>query len=453
MKREGFFSVVGSARSWRELGWLLMGLPLGILWGVWAVTMYSVSLGLLVIWIGLPLVAVAQATMRPIGAAERGLVNAMGLARIGPPEPARPVMPSDASSATRWMIDRLRDAHAWRVFAWSFIRLITGPVGFVLAIAALVAPIAAAGSFVMAILFVFGPLRITSPHDQVLVGEEWWWVVPASVIVAVLIIPVLWWLMRGFSMAHVALAKWALGPCASEQVKVAVQRAERAEEQVRIDQELHDSIGHMITMNIVQAGAGAHVFDKDPEFARQALRNIEERGRAAMGELDRIIATLQGDSQVPRQPLPAMAELPGLIDQSLAAGMNVTAVLEPPVASAAVGRASFGIVREALTNAARYAPGALVSVTVVQDRDAVAIEVVNSGGVAPDVPLPRGASGGGRGLPGIRDRAILLGGRASAGPENAGFAVRALLPTGTSLEPADAHSPSRWDDLRGTVTP
>ena len=131
----------------------------------------------------------------------------------------------------------------------------------------------------------------------------------------------------------------------------------------------------------------------------------------------------------------------------------MVAVIEPPVASAAVGRASFGIVREALTNAARYAPGARVSVTVVGDADAIAIEVVNAACDAPAVELSRGISGGGRGLAGMRDRAILLGGRASAGPESGGFAVRALLPIGTSLGGPDALRPSRWDALRGTVAP
>jgi signal transduction histidine kinase len=206
----------------------------------------------------------------------------------------------------------------------------------------------------------------------------------------------------------------------------------------------------MITMNIIQAGAGAHVFDSDPDFAREALRNIEERGRAAMGELDRIIATIRGDQQETRAPLAGVGDLGRLVEESRAAGMTIDAQIDAPPVLAAVGRAAFSIVREALTNAARHAPGAPVRVRVERDGDALALEVINE---APSTPRSLSARGTRRGLSGIRDRAALLGGRSKVGPEEGGFAVRALLPLEASLS-ADSPDPaSPWASLRERLTP
>src|SRR5690606_22589742 len=124
----------------------------------------------------------------------------------------------------------------------------------------------------------------------------------------------------------------------AEAQAAALARAVRAEEQVRVDQELHDSIGHMLSMIVVQAGAGAHLFDRDPEFARHALTTIGDRGRAALGELDRIVAAIRADAAgldggavpagaVPSPPLPDLADLPALLTGARDAGMVVRARL------------------------------------------------------------------------------------------------------------------------------
>lgn len=133
--------------------------------------------------------------------------------------------------------------------------------------------------------------------------------------------------------------------------------------------------------------------------------------------------------------------------------MEVEALVEPPPASAAVGRAAFTVVREALTNAARHAPGARVNVTICADGDALALLVENGAPAGSPGLASRGTTGGGRGLAGIRDRVTLLGGRAMAAPEGRGFAVRALLPLGASLAPASADDASPWADLREKVKP
>ncbi|SEJ18219.1 sensor histidine kinase [Demequina mangrovi] len=444
----GYFEVAWRARTWGAIVYLLLGLPISILLFTYAVTAYAVGVSLVIIWVGIPLLLALQASLRPIGTAERALVNALLGARIPPPPPV--TRPMDVPWLHR-VFAVFRDGPSWRVLGWIMLRILLGPLGFVLAIVALVVPVSLIGAVGLAFGQVVGvweafDLLIGDPGSIATVDEVSWWVVAGSPVL-LLLVPAPFWAVEGAAELHRRLGSWGLGSCDRERAEAAVARARLAEEQVRIDQELHDSIGHMITMNIVQAGAGAHVFDSDPEFARQALRNIEERGRAAMGELDRIIATIRGDDAGERVPLPGIADIPGLVDASRDAGIVVDAELDVAPVPPAIGRAAFGIVRESLTNAARHAPGAAVTVRVVREDDALAIDVANGPGGAPS---PAAAGRAHHGVAGMRDRVTLLGGRTAIGPEpDGGYRVRALLPLESSIGPARAGS--AWDDLREEV--
>ena len=454
-----YASILFHTRFWREAGYLLVGLPLGILWGTYAVTMYFTGVSLVIVWVGIPLLLFTHVSMRWIGASERALANSMIDARISTP-PARGSVRADGSreetsggtwaALGRWSRDVMFDGHAWRVALWSIVRMGLGPVGFSFALLAVVVPVSVVGGTVQAAVYRLGwaDWYGSGVGSNVNDSVSFWTLVGAPVVL--LLIPAFAWPVRALALLYAAFGRWALGASPSEDVWAATQRAELAEEQVRIDQELHDSIGHMITMNIIQAGAGAHVFDSDPEFARQALKNIEERGRAAMGELDRIISAIRGDQPESRAPLPGINDIAGLIDESRTAGMDVAYEARYPKAPAAVGRATFTIVREALTNAARHAPGAPVAVRIAQDADALGIEVLN--GKSTEMGPQRPHAGGGRGLSGIRDRVTLLGGRSSAGPENGGFAVRALLPLATVLSDVVEDESSPWAPLRERVS-
>lgn len=447
-----YFRVLWDARTWRAYTYLLLGLLFGILWGTYAITMYAVGVALVIIWVGIPILVFTQMSMRWIGASERGLANVLLDAKIDRPARMRP-RPGAAAATNTWMRSvhwsgaHMHDAHAWRVAAWVGARLVLGPVGFAVALVGVVVPISILAAIVQAATFALGwGDWMTDAESADVVNVVSFWVLVGSPVL-ILAAPLFAWASRGVAAAHVPLARWALGSCESERVRRATERAERAEERVRIDQELHDSIGHMITMTIVQAGAGAHVFDSDPDFARQALKNIEQRGRAAMGELDRIIATIRGDDAEARTPLPGIDDLAALVDGSRAAGMTIDAVLEPPTVAPAVGRAAFGVVREALTNAAKHAPGAPVSVQVQRDSDALAIRVVNAKG-APSEPVPTGQHG----VAGMRDRIGLLGGASQIGPtDGGGYEVLALIPLGASLA-ATSEPPTQWSHLRETVS-
>ena len=438
----------------RDATYLLLGLLWGIVWPVTVYTMYAVGIATAIVWVGVPLLVVTHRAMRWIGSLERAQVRTM----LGEPIPEVPplaVPPYDYNDHPQiarfgnWMHAVFHDIYSWRALLWITFRLVAGPIGFVLALVMYVV----IGTLLLTPVAVVVQYLV-EPSD--LPGWQWWLL--AGPVAAAIVGPMLVWGVRGWSGLHRIVARSVLGPCEVERTRQETARAERAEQQVRIDQELHDSIGHMITMNIVQAGAGAHVFDSDPDFARQALRNIEERGRAAMGELDRIIATIRGDETVPRTPLAGVADLPALVESSRAAGMDVEALLDVAHVPAPLGRAAYAVVREGVTNAAKHAPGASVHVHVERADDAVAVGVVNG---AP--PRTQGSVaghsadrvGGGRGLTGVHDRVSLLGGQSVARhTDQGGFELLALIPLEVALTPAaatDARACCPWGQVRAKV--
>jgi signal transduction histidine kinase len=167
------------------------------------------------------------------------------------------------------------------------------------------------------------------------------------------------------------------------------------------------------------------VFDRDPEFAREALTNIERRGREALAELDRIIGLVRSDEPA-RRPVPELADIETMIDEIEEAGMAIEKHLAPPPTTPEIGRAAYRVVQEALTNVAKHAPGAATRVSVIGTDRWLEIEVVNT---PPDQPPVHTVTGTGSGLSGIRQRVEILGGQSEAGPTpEGGFRVYASLP-------------------------
>jgi signal transduction histidine kinase len=439
----GSLRLLTDRRQWRVRAYLLLGLPFGVLWFGLVAVLYLSGLAAQFLPLGVVFVVGAQLLLRPIGRFERFLAGRLLGEHVAAPQPLRYRRPAGVRWA-RWrgVMQRcaaaFRDGHSWRVLAWTLLRFVTGPLGFVLVTAeVLIPPALVAAPLVLAAAGLTG---------QVPAHLRWTYLLALAPAVLPLLVP----LQTSISALTGPLrqaAGWALGPGRHELEAAALARAEAAEEQVRIDQELHDSIGHLLSMIVVQAGAGAHVFDTDPAFARSALRTIEERGRAALGELDRIIATFRADAPPAasetgtRDPLRGGQDLPDLLAGAADAGMQLTSRLRVGDLPPSAGRGAYRIVQEALTNAAKHAPGSPVTVDVVADADVVAISVANL--VTPASPArgsgPRrgsgpGRPGGGRGLASIRDRAGLLCGVATIGvTDDGGFAVRVVLPLHDAL--------------------
>ncbi len=211
------------------------------------------------------------------------------------------------------------------------------------------------------------------------------------------------------------------------------QRRHQSEERLRIARDLHDVIGHNISLINVQASMGLDLMDSQPEQARAALSAIKAASREALEELRTTLTTLRRDDDVaPRSPAPGLDRIPELIELTRAAGLSVeveVAGTAPPL-PAAVHLAAYRIIQESLTNVARHAGQARVTVRVTYGDADVHIEIDDNGS-APSVGAA--AIGTGSGIIGMRERATALGGDLSAGfRRGGGFRISARLPVRSS---------------------
>ena len=207
------------------------------------------------------------------------------------------------------------------------------------------------------------------------------------------------------------------------------QRRQQSEQRLRIARDLHDVIGHNISLINVQASMGLDLMDSQPEQARAALSAIKSASKEALEELRTMLTPLRGDDDVaPRSPAPALDRLPELIDLTRAAGLTVEVEVTgtaPPL-PAAVQLAAYRIIQESLTNVARHAGRARVTVRVTCDDADVHVQIDDDGTARSDGPA---AIGAGSGITGMRERATALGGNLSAGSRpGGGFRVSARLP-------------------------
>ncbi|TDD98248.1 two-component sensor histidine kinase [Jiangella asiatica] len=267
-----------------------------------------------------------------------------------------------------------------------------------------------------------------APFDGVYGG----WAVAVGL---VLVLGVLY-LIAGLGALLAKFAPLLLGPSQAELLIALETQAEEFAERNRLARELHDSVGHALTVTTLQAAAARRVLDTDPEFARRALLAVEEAGRAAMTELDHVLGVLRAGGNAPSpdaSPQRTLADLPQLIDDTRAAGVLLESDVQgdlaapPPVLS----REAFRIVQEALTNAVRHAGPVPVRLVVEATPAGLDIDVSNplpaatASGRPPRPPRPNG----GRGLRGMRERVRLLRGELSAAADGDVWRVRVHLPT------------------------
>jgi len=251
-------------------------------------------------------------------------------------------------------------------------------------------------------------------------------VVPAVVLAAVLLVVpayVFWWL--GELLRH--LAPMLLGPSAQERITQLEEEKRQLAARNALARDLHDSVGHALTVTSLQAAAAERALDRDPEFVRSALAAIAATGRDAAAELDRALGLLrQGVAPTAAEAAAGdrtLADLPTLAYELRTAGAEVALALPAPdKVPPLVSRAIYAVVREATTNALRHGDSS-IGIAIELASSAVEIEVVNGlagGGV--------GSPGTGRGLAGMRERAVALGGQMTWGVEEGRWVVRARLP-------------------------
>src|SRR6516225_2004767 len=209
------------------------------------------------------------------------------------------------------------------------------------------------------------------------------------------------------------------------------QRRRQSEERLRVARDLHDVIGHNISLINVQASMGLDLVDSQPEQARAALSAIKSASKEALEELRTMLTTLRHDDDVaPRSPAPGLDRLPELIELTRAAGLSVEVEVagKAPPLPGAVQLAAYRIIQESLTNVARHAGQARVTVRVTYDDTIMCVQIDDDG----TAPSGGGSAiGTGSGITGMRERAAALGGELSAGfRHGGGFRVSAQLPVG-----------------------
>ena len=202
-----------------------------------------------------------------------------------------------------------------------------------------------------------------------------------------------------------------------------------SEERLQIARDLHDVVGHNISLINVQAGAGEHVLYNDPQQAKETFENIRRASHETLQELRGLVGVLRdpASGQTTRMPTVGMASIEDLVQSFVDAGQQVELRVtgDRSRITGIADLSAYRIVQEALTNTVRHAPGASVRVEVQYHDDDVAINVTNTRG---DQSLPR-EPGGGHGVLGMRERVSAIGGRIDTGPDpDGGFHVRAVLP-------------------------
>jgi signal transduction histidine kinase len=203
-------------------------------------------------------------------------------------------------------------------------------------------------------------------------------------------------------------------------------RAAVAEERARIARELHDVVGHSVSVMTVQASGVRRLLRPEQEREREALLIVEQTGREALAEMRRLVGVLRRPEEAPAlAPQPSLQHLDRLVDQVRESGLDVNLKVEGEAAKlpASVDLAAYRLVQEGLTNTLKHAQAHRAEVLVRYGNGEVELVVADDGNGK------GGGDGGGHGLVGLRERIAVVGGELNAGPlAGGGYEVRARLP-------------------------
>jgi signal transduction histidine kinase len=226
------------------------------------------------------------------------------------------------------------------------------------------------------------------------------------------------------------------------------------QERLRIARDVHDLIGHSLSVINMQAGVALYLLDKDRQKARTAsdspnadasggrvedsLQAIRSTSKNALDELRATLAVFRGETTDERAPVSGLARLPELVDSFRSAGRSVSVRTEGRFDDlpGPVDNAAYRVLQEALTNVARHAGGADAELSISRTTDRLVVDVTDNGpGLSWSARDGNGSEHQqtkGSGLIGMKERALAVGGDVTAGPRvGGGFAVHAEFPIRT----------------------
>jgi signal transduction histidine kinase len=224
---------------------------------------------------------------------------------------------------------------------------------------------------------------------------------------------------------------------------VALERAHQQErsarqlqaERVRIARDVHDSIGHALSLVSVQARVGQQSLGADDDAVSRALDSVVKATGSSLTDLRRTLVMLQSDGDAASHADHGPVSLQGIERTAQAArdaGLDVDLDLDVDAAiSAVVGSTAYRIVQESVTNVLRHAGASAVRITVGAEGDELHVRVADNGrGADGRGEHGTGTTDRGRGIEGMRERAALLGGEVTVASTPSGFTVEAVLPIG-----------------------
>lgn len=197
----------------------------------------------------------------------------------------------------------------------------------------------------------------------------------------------------------------------------------RTDERHRIAREMHDLVGHSLTVALLHLGSARLALDDDIEAARSALAEAENATRDSLDDVRAAVGLMRSDEPATASPAPGITGIPDLVDSYRNAGADIALDIRGALSGIAASRSltAYRIVQESLTNAVRHGDGGPISVHVDATEARTTITVRNGG-------APRARRASGTGIAAMNERMAALGGTLAIGPAPGGWLVEAVIP-------------------------
>ena len=420
-----FFTEPFRLRTWKETGYALAALPLGVAWFSIFLTLGTTSISLIVFVVGLPLLALTMWLVRVAARIQREVANVLLDARIA----ARPMVPApEGQSRWRRLLEPVLDPADWRALA--YLLLFAFPIGLGLFIAAVVLWSVALFCVTAPVWYYIVPAdnRGDFLWDGNTIDSSLEWVaVVGGGLVLLFITP---WIVRALTRLDAVLMRALLGPTRGELERAASKSAEQrdlavssaAGDRRQIERDLHDGAQARLVSLAVDLGRARRRLEEgdSPDEAAELVRSAHEEAKQALAEIRDLARGIH----------PAV-----LTDRGLDAALSSLAARSPvPVALRSelgderppeqVESAAYFVVAEALTNVVRHSEATNAAVSVVRDDGVLVIEIRDDGVGGADAQP-------GSGLAGLRERVGSLGGTLVVeSPSGGPTAITAVLPCG-----------------------